>query len=477
VRRKRARPPRLRLGVAAAALAALLGLPATAFAHGLVGRADLPVPTWLFGWAAAIVLGASFAALGALWREPRLETPRERRIVQIPRVVDAVCGALGIAYFVLVVYAGFAGSKVPTANIAPTSIYVIFWVGLVVLSVLFGDVFRAFNPWRSVAVVVAWLARGRRLWPAPAYPERLGRWPAAFGILCFAWLELAYPPVERTDPSQLAVIALIYAGVQLVGFAVYGIEAWGSRGDAFGVYFGMFARLSPWDRRERVVYLRPPLGGAPSWSGDVPGSVALLCAAIGSTSFDGFSNGAAWADLSPHLESFFHSLGAGQELALELAGTLGLLFFVGLVAGFYRLGIAGMMTVGRGHDARELMRRFSHSLIPIAFAYALAHYFSLLVYQSQAMAYLISDPLGKGSDLFGTAGSSIDYTVIAGNAIWYVQVGALVCGHVAGLILAHDRALATYSDPREATRSQYWMLVVMVGFTSLGLWLLSAVSR
>jgi hypothetical protein len=58
-----------------------------------------------------------------------------------------------------------------------------------------------------------------------------------------------------------------------------------------------------------------------------------------------------------------------------------------------------------------------------------------------------------------------------------VQVGALVCGHVAGLVLAHDRALATYSEPAEATRSQYWMLVVMVGFTSLGLWLLSAVSR
>ena len=52
-----------------------------------------------------------------------------------------------------------------------------------------------------------------------------------------------------------------------------------------------------------------------------------------------------------------------------------------------------------------------------------------------------------------------------------------MCGHVAGLVLAHDRAISTYSDPRVAARSQYWMLVVMVGFTSLGLWLLSAVNR
>src|SRR2546421_639080 len=124
--------------------------PRDARPHGLVARAALPIPTWLFGWAAAIVLGVSFAVLGALWRKPRLEEPSERRLFRIPRVVDAVCGALGIAYFALVVYAGFAGSDVPTANIAPTSIYVIFWVGNVVLSVLFGDVFRAFSPWRSV---------------------------------------------------------------------------------------------------------------------------------------------------------------------------------------------------------------------------------------------------------------------------------------------------------------------------------------
>jgi hypothetical protein len=57
-----------------------------------------------------------------------------------------------------------------------------------------------------------------------------------------------------------------------------------------------------------------------------------------------------------------------------------------------------------------------------------------------------------------------------------VQVGSLVVGHICGLMLAHDRALALYSNPREAVRSQYWMLIVMIGFTSLGLWLLSALT-
>jgi hypothetical protein len=133
-----------------------------------------------------------------------------------------------------------------------------------------------------------------------------------------------------------------------------------------------------------------------------------------------------------------------------------------------------MRTVGGGYDVRELAARFAHSLLPISLAYVIAHYFSLLVYQGQAMAYLISDPLGHGSNLFGTASSQISYNAVSSNAIWYVQVGALVIGHAAGLMLAHDRALVMYKRASQATRSQYWMLAVMVGFTSLGLWILSS---
>ncbi len=128
-----------------------------------------------------------------------------------------------------------------------------------------------------------------------------------------------------------------------------------------------------------------------------------------------------------------------------------------------------------GRSSSELASAFVHTLIPIAFAYLFAHYFSLLLFQGQAMGYLISDPLGDGSDIFGTADKGIDYKVIGSEAIWYVQVAALIVGHVSALVLAHDRAIALYKRARDATRSQYWMLVVMVGFTSLGLWLLSAI--
>jgi hypothetical protein len=198
---------------------------------------------------------------------------------------------------------------------------------------------------------------------------------------------------------------------------------------------------------------------------------------IGTVSFDGLSQGALWTGtngLAPKLQERFVALGLSQVPALELTFTIGLVFMVLFVAGLYRLGVAGMAGIGAGHDPGELGRRFAHSLIPIALAYVVAHYFSLLAYQGQAMAALASDPLGNGSDLFGTASATIDYNVITATGVWYVQVAALVLGHAAGLTLAHDRALVVYRRARDATRSQYWMLAVMVGFTSLGLWLLSA---
>jgi hypothetical protein len=472
------RPRRRRVAAVAAACAliAAAGRPAAAWAHGLVGRADLPVPGWLFGWAAAVVLVVSFVALATLWPTPRLQQPHERRLIALPGWVVGLCGALGVALFGLVVYAGFAGTKEATLNLAPNVVYVHFWVGVVVASVLLGDIFAAFNPWRAVGRAAGWaIHRVARVGSVPRrpYPPSWGRWPAALGILAFAWLELVY--VHKADPPTLATLALVYFVVQLLAMAVFGVEQWCRRGDAFGVYFNLYSRLAPLVRREGALWGRVPLSGAPPYPVG-PGTVALLVVAIGSTTFDGFSNGPVWASINRHLQSIFADLGAGLNGRVELAGTVGLLGCVLVVGGFYRLGIRGMRTAGEGHGASELARRFVHTLIPIAFAYALAHYFSLLLFQGQSARYLISDPLGNGSDLFGTASAHIDYGVISANAIWYVQVGALVCGHVAGLVLAHDRAVAMYRSASAAARSQYWMLVVMVGFTSLGLWLLSAVN-
>jgi hypothetical protein len=454
--------------------AASLATPPAAQAHGIVGRADLPIPVWLFSWTAAIVLVVSFVALSTLWQRPQLQQTSERAVLRLAAPVEWLASAVGLALFALVVYSGFAGAQVSSANFSVTFIYVIFWVGLPLLSVLFGDVFRAFSPWRTCGrVVEALIGRARGNAPPLRYPKRLGQWPAVAGLVGFAWLELVY--VNKDVPSTLAALSVGYFALMVVGMALFGATEWSASADGFGAYFGLLARLAPLRRREDgMICLRRPLSGVTGLEIG-PGTLALIFAVIGTTTFDGFSNGGIWRNEEPSLQELFADLGFHVTSAQELAYSLGLVLCIVLIGAVYRIGIVGVHSVSERYPSLELRRSFAHTLVPIGFAYVLAHYFSLLLWQSQAMGYLISDPLGNGANIFGTAGYEIDYHVISYAAIWYVQVAALVTGHVCGLALAHDRALVLYGEPEEAVRSQYWMLAVMVAFTSFGLWLLSSV--
>ena len=452
---------------------------APASAHGLVGRADLPIPEWLFTWGAVMVLVVSFVALAAMWREPRLQRdswrPLPTRISRVltSRVVDVTCGAIGLGLLALVTYTGAFGSRIVSENFAPTFVYVGFWLGLLLLSVLFGDVFRVFNPWRAGGRLLGWLLGPHRSKPMP-YPERLGYWPAVIGLIAFAWLEIG--SASGDEPATIAAATIFYSGVTWAAMAAYGVETWSDRGETFSVYFGFFARMSIFERRERTIGIRPPLSGLPAIP-MLPGLVAFVIVMIGTVSFDGFSGGATWQSiLGPLLNS---SAAAGMEprSRLEAAYAVALAVVLVLVYGFYRLGIEGAHGVDRRHSRRALARGWAHSLVPIAFAYAAAHYVSLLLFQGQALAPLASDPLGRDWDLFGTATWSIDYGFIRADPFWYMQVALVIVGHLAALALAHDKALAVYDDTGRATRSQLWMLTVMAGFTTLALWLLSAANQ
>jgi hypothetical protein len=462
--------------VLAAAATAVLAAPVVASAHGIVQREDLPIPQWLFAWAAALVLVVSFVALGALWPRPRLEQPAWRPLpggrVLGSLLVEVVCGAVGVSLLAVVLLAGWIGGGTALDNLAPTFILITFWVGLAFASVLLGDVFALLSPWRAIGRAAGWLVRtvARRPPPHLPYPERLGRYPAALVILAFGWIELVSGWGDA--PVTLASAACGYALLTLLAQALFGVEPWTRRGEGFAVYFGLLARLSAWERRGRVLGLRPALGGLPRLE-RAPGTVAFVVTMIGVVTFDGLEQGPAWRSLQAHLVDGFTALGVDAEAAPRWAATLGLLAAVALIGAFYRLGIAGARGVGGRFGEPELRSRFVHTLVPIAAVYVAAHYFTFLLFEGQGVIYLASDPFGQGWDLFGTASVGIDYGLISQTGTWYVQVAFVLCGHVAGLVLAHDRALALYDDVRLAVRSQYWMLGVMVGFTSLALWLLA----
>jgi hypothetical protein len=307
--------------------------------------------------------------------------------------------------------------------------------------------------------------------PLP-YPDRLGNWPAVAGLLGFLICELCWAAAK--DPGPLAIIMLVYLAIQLVGMSLYGVEAWTRRGDAFGVWWGMLSRLAPIGRRaDGRIVLRPPVAAATGLAVGA-GTTALLLCGIGSTAFDGAREGPLFNGMVGDVQDALTGIGFSKGTGLELGLIAGLLVSILAVTAIWSVAVLGMPRHELRLSHTALGRRFAHTLIPIAAAYLVAHYFSLLAYNGQALWHLASDPLGNGSDLFGGAQSGIDYSIVSATQIWYVQVGALVAGHVAGLVLSHDRALSIYGNPRAAAGSQVTMLVVMVMFTILGLWLLSA---
>jgi hypothetical protein len=435
----------------------LISLP---LAHGIGGVTDPPIPMWLAYYSAAAVLVLSFAALGALWKRPLLENEERRPLLERTGALRILLGTIGFALFVVVFYAALAGERSSGTNIAPTFVYVIFWLGVVPLVLVFGNVWQWLNPWRAAADAAAWLwSRSRLEWEPPfAYPRRLGRWPAALLLFGFASLELAW--TDPGDPRALALGIAIYSWIMWVGAAAYGRAAWFANGDAFNVYFGLLSRLSPLAVEDGRIGRRRQLAGVARRE-EPPGTLAFVAVMLGTVAFDGFSRTSFWVNR-------VFGLSEAEYVASNVAGMLGA---VVLVAAAFLLALQAARAVARTRE--RLADAFVGSLIPIALAYVVAHYFSLLLISGQLVVPLASDPLGYGWDLFGTIDYRINVRPVSVDTIWYVQTVSLVVGHVLGLMLAHDRALALFPSPKIALRTQYPLLALMVLYTVGGLWLLS----
>jgi hypothetical protein len=407
-------------------------------------------------YAASVVLVASFVALATLWRRPVLEAaaagrrlPAALQRILLSRALRVIVGAASVTLLALVSAAALVGDERVLENLAPTFVLVVFWVGLVPFVLLFGNLWAVLSPLRAVADGVAWVAqRAGVQWKLERYPERLGRWPAAVLLFAFVAFELVYE--SPADPRALALAIYLYAAVTWLGMLVYGRRAWLEGGEAFHVYFGLLGRIAPFAVVDGKIVRRPPLSGLAT-TPIVPGTLAFVAVMLGSVVFDSISRTSFWLDLEAQ---------AGGEATRTALGAAGLVGTVLTVALTYSVAVAA---------ARARPATFITSLVPIALVYVLAHYFTLLILQGQYFVPLVSDPLGRGWDLLGTAEYTPNLGLLTPNVVWYTQVATLVVGHVGGLVVAHDRAVTL----GYGVRSQYAMLVLMVLFTVGGLRLLA----
>ena len=464
-----------------AGAAAACGGASEAGAHGFGQRYDLPLPLSLYlaGTAAAVVV--SFVIVGLFVREapPAQSRPHaDLRGTHLGRWLGhpSLAAALklaALALFVTTVCAGLIGNPDPYRNIAPTMVWIIFWVGFVYVSAFIGNLWPLINPWRTLFQAAECLSRrvaGRGLSLDLQYPAALGVWPAFVLLLGFSWLELVYP--APAVPLSIAAFALAYSLVTFAGMIAFG-EAWLAHGEVFTPVFGILARFAPVQPAQQGSRwtLRSPGGGLIDAESVSTSMMALVLLILSSVLYDGALGTPEWSGVENALAA--HLPGWG-DVAFLLIRTLGLVafwlvFFGAYVAVSFAMGLAVKGRLRGGEIARD----FALTLVPIAIGYHVAHYLTYLLVQGQYIIPLLSDPFGRGWNLFGTAGYRVDIGMVGVRFAWYAAVIAILTGHIAAVYLAHVKALQLLPSRRAALRSQVPLTALMVVYTFVSLSILA----
>lgn len=465
-----------------------------AHAHGFGQRFDLPLPLWLWLTGAGATLVLTFVALALFARQRDfgasfLRSTDLLRFAPLRRAAHPLAVVLrtaSCAVFVLTLATGFFGNTDAYANLIVTMVWVLWWVGMAFCCALVGDLWDVVNPlpvlYRAVARPVA-RATGGRESLGLAWPAWLGAWPAVVLFFAFAWAELVWQ--DKDVPSALAGGLLAYAALGWCGMLLFGVEAWRTRADAFAMAFRVLGRFAPLELRGSTpaeparLRLRPFAAGLLT-DGPVPNAVAaFVLLMLATVTFDGFHEtplmdriGTAAQTSRPVAEALFTlSCATGMDETQWLNTVVLLLFPLAFVLIFRAVG-AWMLRLA-GSSVRADLNAMVWSLVPIAVAYHLAHYASLLLTTGQFIVPLASDPFGWGWNLFGTRGRAVDLGIVSPAVYWYTAVTLIVVGHVLAVVVAHVEATRRFASHRAALLSQLPMLVLMVAYTSLSLWIMA----
>ena len=497
------------------ALVLFLGWAPAAMAHGFGVRYDLPVPLGLYLAGAGAAVALSFVAIGVFVKAeagqgdyPRFNLLRwgAARFFLGPWAVIPV-KLVSVALFLLVLATGLYGDRSPTLNFAPTFVWVIWWVGLAYFSALVGNLWGLLNPWKAIfegaEAVSKRLTGSKSLSLNLHYPTAWGVWPAVILFVLFAWIELVFPNSDK--PPDIAKLALAYSATTWIGMLLFGKERWLRSGEAFSLVFGLLSRFSPTEVRmgdpkvctrcpvdcldaegrcvncyrcfheapphQRQFNLRPYAVGLRSSRPVTPSMMVFVVTLLATVSFDGVLATSTWASIQNSLFNAFPSLGGHRLTAVD---TVGLLGFGAIILGVYGV-FSWLMRLagGKEHTTGLIARYFVLSLLPIALGYHLAHFLTFLITWGQLIIPLASDPFGRGWDIFGTTDFQTNLTLVGARFAWFLAVVAIVIGHVVAVYLAHVVALRAFNERKHALRSQYPMLVLMVGYTVLSLWILA----
>ena len=444
-----------------------------AYAHGFGSKIDLPIPGYLywFGGGAAVI--ASFAIISLFVRSKAHDDSYRTYNLRNVGIVDAlyrnksllnVFKVISVSLLILTILTGVLGSQFPVKNFAPTFVWVVWWGGFIWLHILFGDSWNFVNPWKNIFELIKFDEK-----PLRQYPDKLKSWPAFGFFLIFAWIELVYP--TPAHPQFLGNMIFVYSIIVLAGMRIFGKDKWLDNCEPFTVFFNFVSSFSATRvTSDGKILLRPIASGLldARYRFD---QLCFLILILSVVSFDGLISTLFWYDVIG-IDAFGGS-GRYDVIYVNTAGIM--VSFLAFFSIFYSFVAISRAITKTDITTLDLAQKFVPALLPISIVYHLAHYSAYFFLNGQLIIKLISDPFGFGWDIFGTSSYEIVRTIDF-ILLWNYQVVVIVIGHILSVYIAHRISLRVFKDGKKSIMSQAPILLLMVGYTILGLWLLSTSS-
>ena len=443
----------------------MIDVPFTIFGHAFGQDFSLPLPLWMFIFGGAAVVLLSFVIFGLLYDVQSAKHDKSSKRVSSPIVT--VLGTSGkwisVMLFIVAIVAGLIGNPNTGQNFNVTFFWVIFFVGFTYVTALFGNIWKVLNPVLTIVEISERFCR-KRFTGIRTYPIKFGYYPALVIYLLLICIELLFDSIG-TLPQSLSGLMIYYGLASVLGCMLLGKTVWFGCIDFFSVYFGLVSKLSAFDYRGRKVIIRRPFSGLLDKWPDSVSLVLFIIFMLVSTSFDGLTETKQYKQIFELLPSYVPSAvyGVAVLIALWLLVFALYILFIALA----KIGANSKLSV------RKLCIAFSPSLIPIAIGYNVAHYFSYFVTNGQRIIKQASDPFDAGWNLIGTAGYKADASVLSTYATWYVQVAAIVIGHVVAIYIAHRIAVRMFESNKHVVLSQTPMVLLMVLYTTASLWIIA----
>jgi len=390
-----------------------------------------------------------------------------------PNLTRASSACATLVLFFLI-YVGLNGPNDPQANLLSLTIWSGWWIGLVALHGFFGNLWRWINPWSGLYAVLDGVLQS----PArQKLPKALGAWPAIILFLMFSLFAIGDP--APADPGRLTLIVFCYWLFTLAGMLMFGERAWARHVECFTLFFGLIAKLAPFQINSRIRI------GMPGWallSGFKPSiSIAIFCLVIlGSGSFDGLNETFWWlARIGvnplefPGRSAIILETTAGYLLAnLLLGAVFALCVYLGT-----RLANQGRQA-GHSVPFQSAFCRQALALLPIGFGFHLAHFLPTFLVSAQYNFAAMIDPLGTGADYFslGKINIYVGFLSVSNFVrwIWLTQATIIVLSHVFAILIAHKTSRRLFRDRWKAMLAELPLTAFMIAYTIFGLWLLAA---